>query len=288
MDRPSLNEPYLPRPDDSLASLLQRYRSQRVGRAGGVYALTGFDFQLRTYLADYVMELANPEKLAVAGAEFSSALESFSDYTRRSAADVVCVQVKTTLGRRELRTALREFVDIAEFLREESSWIPKFEIVAQHIETNIDLVKLCAGDMSAVEALSADERATEILVTGRLLAIRLEPDPWWRLISACYGQLDDPFAFARWALDKCMGIDSSPGTAAEIRDSIAEEFVRRRKQTVFPGSVITDADVMIDAAGSDDFEIGPAGERLHRGTEASGGRVPGEVNGDDHRDAQGH
>ena len=44
----------------------------------------------------------------------------------------------------------------------------------------------------------------------------------------------------------------------------------------------------VDAAVGDDFEIGLAGEGLHRRAEAAGGGVAGQVDGDDYRDAEGH
>ena len=242
--------------DEELASLLQRYRDERGGRLGGVYALSGFDFQLRCYLADYVTELAAPNQLEITGTEFAAALESFSDYTRRDVADTVCVQVKTTLRLGSLRAALAEFADIERFLRLQSGWRPQYEIVTQHIAVNLDWDALYSGDPEILERLHVGADVGALLEAGRLLPIRVEPDPWWRLLSASYDAIDDPFSFARSALDRCLALSTQPTSPGEIRDAIAEEFAARRRNPRLPGSILRREDFVPDPVTGSDVVIG--------------------------------
>ena len=77
---------------DRLSELLQVYGKEQFRRAtGGLYSLSGFDFELRCYLADFVQALSSAHEIEKAGDYF---LEAFSDFTRQSGSELVCVQIK--------------------------------------------------------------------------------------------------------------------------------------------------------------------------------------------------
>jgi hypothetical protein len=228
-----------------LIEVLQRFDRRYPRRArGGLYALAGFDFQLRAYLADFAQRLASANHVHAAGQQF---LEAFSDFVREEASDTVCVQVKRTLNPASMAQAALEFVLIDEFLEEEAPHLQNrvsFEVLSQYSDVASPSVSCWSDIELPIGAEDRDRRQARLETLrsrGRLLAPRVEPDPWWRLVAAVFPVLDDPFAFAHEALDICMGRGIEPGDAERVRDEIVQAFAKRRKALpTFPGEVMTE------------------------------------------------
>jgi hypothetical protein len=100
-----------------LTSLLKAYLSEQPHRAlGGVRALSGFEYQLRSYLADFGQALVEDGALHQGGKLFANALEALSDHTRTDGDLTVCVQVKRTLRADSVADAAAEFAVVDAFL----------------------------------------------------------------------------------------------------------------------------------------------------------------------------
>ena len=216
-----------------LTPLLEDYIRAQPNRAlGGVRALSGFEYQVRTYLADFACALVDGASLGDEGETFANAMEALSDHTREDGTSTVCVQVKRTLTRQTLADAAGEFVLIDEFLEQrltptERAQI-RFECVARSGDPALDWgqVQLPAKLSSARPELKA--RLQRLRDDGRLLPPRIEPDPWWRLITTVYKQIADPFAFARKALDLSLSRGLDADGARRVHHDIAESFDRHR------------------------------------------------------------
>lgn len=229
----------MPMAASSLCALLDAYIRAQPSRAlGGVRALSGFEYQIRAYLADFAEALAGGDGLQQSGEGFAHALEVLSDHTRRDGDLTVCVQVKRTLTTATLADAAAEFVLVDEFLegRLEPAVHAKvrYECAARGGDSTVvwDRVKLPSKVTSTRPGLTL--RLDSLRQQGRLLSPRIERDPWWRLIASVYRQLDDPFAFAREALDLCLSRGLDAEGAARVRDGIAECFARRRTSAMPP------------------------------------------------------
>lgn len=100
-----------------LTKLLEAYLREQPHRAlGGVRALSGFEYQLRSYLADFGQVLVEDGGLHQGGERFANALEALSDHTRTDGDLTVCVQVKRTLRADSLAAAAAEFAIVDAFL----------------------------------------------------------------------------------------------------------------------------------------------------------------------------
>jgi len=242
-----------------LIDILSRYAAQQGHRArGGLSTIAGIDFQLRCYLADFTSELARGTHIQEAGAHF---LEVFSDYTKTEAKRLVCVQVKRTLSKTTLGQAAEEAVILDEFF--------DVEAPALHSSSVFEAVGLMGKPDGSAPSWKGvqlrkdlrdrdrrQERFEEMLQAGRFRPPRIEPDPWWRIIAAGWLALDDPFAFAREALEICLRRGMAPEAATQIRDEIAEAFTRRRRGVRFVGHVIADKDVEASVTGSREVLLG--------------------------------
>jgi hypothetical protein len=220
---------------NALTELLRAYTRREPRRVtGGLLALSGFDLQLRTALADFGAALADGGEAL--GRQGGVLVEAFSDYFRPDANRTVCVQVKRTLDRSALRQAAGEMAAIDAFLAEEAPDLRRgvcFEVVGSRIvPSGLDWDRL----VSDPEHGSLLRRlATE----GRLLPLRKVEDPWWRLIATTWDALADPFDFARFALDRLLSRGIDPADALRARNDIAERFARSRRQTAPVGAVLS-------------------------------------------------
>ena len=243
----------------SLIDLLSRYSEQHSRRSrGGLGTIAGIDFQLRCFLADFVSELARGTNIEEAGRSF---LEAFSDYSRVETGGVVCVQVKRTLTKTKLAEAAEEAVIIDEFFEREAKkvWEQfRFEVVgligkSDGSAPSWDGVQL-RKDLE--DRQSRQQRFEQMLAAGRFQPSRIEPDPWWRIVAAAWSVLDDPFAFAREALEICLRRGIAPIEAERIRNEIAEAFKRREKTVRLPGRVVAIADVELNPSQSQEVVLG--------------------------------
>ncbi len=228
----------------NLASLLSRFHERYPRRAkGGAYALAGFDLQLRAHLADFAQRLVFENDIESAGQEF---LEAFSDYTHQESAKTVCVQVKRTLDSRSMSMAAAEFVVLDEFLETEAPDLQSevwFEVVSQASKLKSPSAASWDDIVLPKDFEDRDKRQVRLeglRSHGRLLAPRIEQDPWWRLVATVFPVLDDPLAFAREALAICLGRGAEPADAERARESIVEAFTKRRRSAPrLPGEAVT-------------------------------------------------
>jgi hypothetical protein len=233
---------------DRLTSLLDRYATAEPRRAhGGLYALSGFDYQLRNYLADLVaMLLRQP----IATESIFGSFETLSDYVRNDADNTVCVQVKTRITRSTLVDAAREFVKVDAFLEREDTDLWR--------QTFYEVVGGTRGDDLGWDDLSippADgERFQQIRAT-RIKPIRIEPDPWWKLIVLLFPHIKDPFGFARWALERCLSVGTLTGAISELRNEIAERLGAERQPQIRAARVVSAADVCDTSPSNDDIVL---------------------------------
>jgi hypothetical protein len=103
-------------PGNELTELMSMYSAAEPGRArGGIVALTGFEYQIWSHLADYALALTS-NQLDAGGRQFADAFEVLSDYTRAADRGTVCVQVKHHLDRRSMALAAAEFAAIERFV----------------------------------------------------------------------------------------------------------------------------------------------------------------------------
>ncbi len=185
-------------PEDVLGELLGAYvRAGRKRAQGELWPLSGFDYQLRAFLADFVQALIDKDSSETADGNL---LEALSDYASREGGNLILVQVKRTLTRATLRAAAVEFIAIDEFLNNEApSLRPQvlFEVVGRTADTSLSWSDLeFSGELAG-----RNERIAALLHSGWLGRIRIEPDPWWRLLVTLNDVVDDPIAFANEALE---------------------------------------------------------------------------------------
>lgn len=234
-----------------LTKVLADYAQVQPRRAsGGLYALAGFNYQLRLYVAQLAEALAASENdLETAGQVF---MEALSDLAHRENDKLICIQVKRTLTRATLKDATTEFTAIESFLKQrypnERSQF-KYELVASQ-----GVADLNWGDLAA----NTPERTTadELLSQGRLEQPRIEPDPGWRAVVAAWNQLNDPYGFVRFALDRAMGRTVSPEDAQRVRDDICERYAQSRSSAVAIGQLLRPQDFEATGTLSTHLEIG--------------------------------
>lgn len=233
----------------TLTDVIREYeQSQRNRALGGLRALSGFDFQLRCHLAEFVEHLVSNDGILESGQDFAQGLEALSDFTTNSRDELVCVQAKRTLTTTAMAQAAVEFATIAEFLQTSSiagaaELHPRFRVVGNRSELsddwNWEAVKLPAKERPELQLVwrsLVDDR--------RLDPPQVENDPWWRVIAATFHLLDRPFEFAREALDLCLRRHKS--SAEQVRDEIAEHF-RRHSRKPDGLRAVTEADFERDA-----------------------------------------
>src|SRR5882724_10907745 len=242
-----------------VSEILGRYSAREPHRArGGLSTVAGISFQLQCYLADFVSDLAHGTDIRRAGEHL---LEAFSDYTKPDAQQLVCVQVKRTLDKTALGHAAAEAVVVDEFFEAEA--------VDFHDQISFEAVGLIgtkSGTAPSWEGVQLpkdlkdrsrrQDRFERMQRAGRLRTPRIEPDPWWGMISASWFALDDPFAFAREALEICLKRGMVPGEAVVVRDKVAEAFAKHRRLPHFPGWVITEADLALNQQTSREVLLG--------------------------------
>ena len=232
------------RPPPTLTDVLRLYDRQHPQRArGGLFAISGFIFQIHAYLAAFALTLVRgtPAQLERAGGLF----EAFSDYVRTQGDTIVFAQAKLTLSPKALIKAAEEFVEIDGFLAAnapELRAIVSYEVVASRRPQPLRdasggrLTSASCWDDIALPAEasgsgpSRQERLEVLRRAGQLRPPRIMRDPWWRLISVVYDVLDDPFSFAYEATALCLGRGSTPDGAGRLRDEIANLFSRHRDQ----------------------------------------------------------
>jgi len=238
--------------ESSITSILTAYEQQEKRRAlGGIYALAGFDYQLRFYLADFVDPLANHSKnLDTAGNVF---LEALSDVAKQDANDhLVCIQVKRTLTLASLKDAASEVLAIELFLKSQYPSMRgkvKFNLVASQGSSDIQWSDLPATH----ESYSI---ISQLLTEERLLSPRIEPDPWWRAITTVWPYLKDPYGFMRFALERAISRGPTPADAQRIRDEICERFKQDLLEKKSLGHPLTLADFQLKEEPSTNLQVG--------------------------------
>jgi len=234
-----------------LTSLVQAYIAAEPNRArGGIVAITGFEYQIWCYLADYVEDI-RAGKLATAR-QFDNAFETLSDHTRGSAGATVCVQVKSHLDPHAMSLAAAEFAAIERFMNsqggDELRRLLTYEVVAKNgTASNWANIQLPAEVTKREPDLKT--HFDRIRAEGRLSAPRFEVDPHWKLISAVYQSLEDPFGFARRAFELCMRRTREPSTAEFVRKEIAEYYQASLRDRARSSRTLSASDFSSDPGG---------------------------------------
>ncbi|MDO9346631.1 MAG: S1 RNA-binding domain-containing protein [Pseudomonas sp.] len=237
---------------EKLTSILSAYEREESRRAlGGIYALAGFDYQLRCYLAEFAESLAGEGRgLDEAGGLF---LEALSDLAKQTEGErLVCIQVKRTLTKETLKDAAAEVDAIDGFLRKQYPSLRgqvKFELVASRGDAALQWRDIPDKHpaRSIIDTLIQEER---------LLPPRIQPDPWWRAIVVLWKHLKDPYGFLRFALDRALSRAPTAADAQRIRDDICERFAQARQMHERPGQLLTLADFQHVIHPSPSLEIG--------------------------------
>jgi hypothetical protein len=129
----------------SVRERLEQYARENSKRAeGGLYSLSGFDFELRLYLAKLVESLCAEEEAPL--------LEAFSDIAEKISSNIVLTQVKRTLNKTRLREAADEIAVIDDFLEKHDPGLrssARFQIVCSRRDD--ELTDLSEGIWSGVE-----------------------------------------------------------------------------------------------------------------------------------------
>lgn len=235
-----------------MTSILSAYEQEESRRAlGGIYAMAGFDYQLRCYLAELAESLAGEAgKLDEAGGIF---LEALSDLAKRIEGDrLVCIQVKRTLTKETLKDAVAEVEAIDGFLAKHYPSLRgqvKFELIASRGDATLQW-----GDIP--EKHPSRPLINTLIKTDRLLTPRIEPDPWWRAVVAVWKHLEDPYGFLRYALDRALSRAPTAADAQRVRDDICERFAQSRQLRELPAQLLTSADFQSVMPPSRSLEIG--------------------------------
>ncbi|MCS6206087.1 P-loop NTPase [Shewanella baltica] len=237
---------------NTITSILSAYEQQEKRRAlGGIYALAGFDYQLRFYLADFVESLANQGiNLDAAGRVY---LEALSDIAKQDANNhLVCIQVKRTLTVATLKDAASEVLAIDRFLKDHYPSMRdqvKFNLVASQGCPDIQWSHI-------PETHETHSIISQLLTRGQLLPPRIEPDPWWRAITATWPHLKDPFGFLHFALVRALSRGPTAADAQRVRDEICERFKQDQLAKGPPGQLLTPADFQLKEDPSTHLDVG--------------------------------
>lgn len=238
---------------DALVSLLEAYAAAEPNRSrGGISALTGFQFQLWSHLADYAGALVSGDAPA-GGSSFAEAFEALSDYTRSDRNTTVCVQTKSHITAANMADAAAEFAVIERFLRgdrfQSLRGTVEYELVGR---TGLTSLKWSAIQLPSAVLTKDPDLAPcfeQLRASGRLRTPRIEPDPRWRFIATVFEQIDDPFGFAQGAFDLCASRVHTAQSAAFIRDAIARMFKACRRREPLTSRVAAAADFTTNPAG---------------------------------------
>ena len=232
-----------------LSHLLADYAKEEPRRAfGGLYALAGFDYQIRVYVAHLAKALARGgDDRDGAGAVF---IEALSDLAEGDSGGLVCIQVKRTLTAATLKSAAQEALAIDRFLADRDPAARdqvRFSVVASRGDPALGWDDLPATEAAALAPL---------FEAGRLLPPRLEPDPAWRAVIAVWDRLDDPYGFVRFALDQALGRGLDPAGAERVRDAICERYARERRTAPSVGRLLVPEDFVQTPDPSPRLDIG--------------------------------
>ena len=85
---------------------------------------------------------------------------------------------------------------------------------------------------------------------------RIEPDPWWRAITATWPHLKDPFGFLRFALVRALSRGPAAADAQRVRDEICERFKQDQLAKEPPGQLLTPADFQLKEDPSTHLDVG--------------------------------
>lgn len=231
-----------------LQKVLDAYAEEHPNRAkGGLRALSGFDFQIRCYLADFFTNLASEEDYAAAARVFDQRFETLEDYMRRGERGCVVVQAKRRLTPTLMAEAAVEFARIEQFLADRD-WDERlsYEIVAsggtrnswEHAQTLTPFKR---------SPRHLQDRFAAMLSADRVLPPRIDDNPTRRLIAALWPHVDNPFSVEREAVDRCLRSSQNQPLVDQLPSEIAEIFInardRRKERRKPPGKVLQPPDV---------------------------------------------
>ena len=234
-----------------LVGLLSDYGQVQPRRAhGGIYALAGFNYQLRAYVARLVESLGRDDQtMEDAGQVFVEALSDLAEHTGDD--KLIFIQAKRTLTGAALKDAADELLAIDRFLQQtHPEW---------HAKTHFELIASQGKPLGWTDLPASHPAHTTVqrlLAEDRLRPPRIEPDPGWRAIAAVWNTLNDPYGFVRFALDRALGRTTSADDAQRVRDDICERYAEHRRTAAYPGSLLTEQDFVPNPHPSPTLEIG--------------------------------
>ncbi|MDD4964504.1 MAG: hypothetical protein PHI11_11375 [Gallionella sp.] len=203
----------------NLEDILREYTQAEPKRAmGGLYALSGFDFQLRLYLAELFEALVKSDALQHAGEVF---VEVLSDIAKHDRSQLVLIQAKRTLTPATLKKAAEEVLAIDALLAVKYPTVrPQvcFQVAALNIEKSVSWADLLQGEPKLQPLFDA----------GRLHPARQEKDPKWRAITALWDKVEKPYELFNAALERTLRRAATIEDAQATRDDICERYTQHR------------------------------------------------------------
>jgi predicted RNA-binding protein with RPS1 domain len=236
---------------NNIGTILSDYERDQPKRAsGGIYALSGFNYQLRLYIAQLAESLtATSHELEPAGRVF---LEALSDLAIQKKDDLICIQAKRSLTKASLKDAAAEIFAIDSFFEQRYPELRsqvRFHLVASKGDSSVAWNDLPRSH-------PAHPTVELLLSQNRLEQPRIELDPGWRAITAVWNHLKAPYDFVRFALDRALTRINSPEDAQRVRDDICERFARDRNPSLIAGQLLVPEDFYSKSDPSKSLEIG--------------------------------
>jgi hypothetical protein len=252
--------------DDSIQKILDTYRSQQPKRAtGGLYALSGFRFQLLSYLADFVTQVISqgvPE-------DKGGLVEFLSDYSSSRAGNLLLVQCKTRLTKQALMKAAVEFVHIERFRTQtfaaDQFPPPTFGVVFR----TSDIDPIPAWD--SFQFTGNDERVlqnvwTDLVATNRVAPPTCHADPELELVSKLRSVTNEPHAILAELLE--IALSRGDGVPADnIRKQLCKCIEKATVQSAIGNCRYLYAEDFRPLPDSKDLRVGrsPTISQLRRG-----------------------
>lgn len=222
----------------SLFDVAAAWQEHGLGRhraVGGRRALDGFQYQLALSLERFFDALEGQGPI-------ETAFEGLSDLAQRQDDTTYLVQVKTTLRRSSLRSAVDEMLAIDRFLEERFEALRprvRYALWCRRLETQWQLDGLSAEDLG-LDPPAADRWAQ---LAPRVGPIEVRPDPFLSLVVRHFHRLDNPFQTFQSLLGKLFRSLAQGVEGAPLAESLLELWSHRQKaESAPPGRLLSPAD----------------------------------------------
>ncbi len=220
----------------SLFEVEAAWKEHPLGRhraVGGRRALDGFHYQLALSLQRFFAALEQGQ------GPIETAFEGLGDLAQRHADTTYLVQVKTTLRRSSLRSAVDEMLAIDRFLEERFEPLRprvRFAVWCRRLETQAQLAQLTA------EELGLDAEAAERWrrLAARVAPVEVRPDPFLSLVVRHFDRLDNAFLTFEALLTRLLRLLARGTESPQIAEALLELWSQQRKaKKPPPGRLLT-------------------------------------------------